>query len=323
MPVPLKNLFSDLAKRAFLGRASRTVSVDPETSIIIFSSGRGGSTWINEVLRCIPDTATVWEPLAVNQKSPFVDIGINWDQYIPEDAVWPEAKSEFEKLFYGKSLSWPNTEFERNRGGLAAFSSAERLIFKFVKANALGPWLLTNFCFTAMPVFLLRHPMPTIASRITHGAWNDDGKTYNFAKTRFPKLLDQHRDYLVSLNNSYSVLTAKWCMQNLPLIDAARDRRFNLHTVFYEDVVLHREDELNKLFAAIDVAAPPQAIQISKNASVTTRAGSPITGIDQLSFWREKVEERDIQNMQTVLDHFGIDFYVGNSDLPQHNIFFR
>lgn len=105
MPVSLKNLLFDLAKRALLRRASLTVSVDPESSIIIFSAGRGGSTWINEVLRCIPDTATVWEPLAVNQRSPFVDVGINWDQYIPEDAVWPEAKALFERLFSGKQLS--------------------------------------------------------------------------------------------------------------------------------------------------------------------------------------------------------------------------
>jgi hypothetical protein len=202
--------------------------------------------------------------LAVSQRSPFVDIGINWDQHIPEDAVWPEAKTEFQRIFYGKSLSWPNTEFERNREGLVASSNAERIIFKFVNANALGLWLLKNFCFMAMPIFLLRHPMPTIVSRITHGARNVYGKTYNFAKTSFSQFLNQHRDYLVCLNNPGSILTAKWCMQNVPLIKAARNRRFNLHTVFYEDVVLHQEDQLQKLFAAIDVAAPPDARQTAE-----------------------------------------------------------
>lgn len=312
-----------LLRKFRLNRISSKVNVDPQNSLIIFTSGRGGSTWLNNILRCLPNTATVWEPLAVGQGTVFDDIGLNWAQYIPLNAEWEEADKAFEQLLSGDILTWPSTLHERQQNGLDTYTKANRLIFKFVNANALAPWLLKKWKFRQSPIFLLRHPMATVCSRVKHGAWKHVTNTFRYPETRYNDLFDKHRHYLDSLGDPYSIHIAKWCIQNLPLIEVSRNGSASVHTIFYERIVLDREGELNRLFDSLQESIPDDVFSTASKASATTRSGSPLHGKDQLAHWRKSVDKETINNMQKVLDYFGIDFYSGQSDQPDEEVFFR
>lgn len=65
----------------------------------IFSSPRGGSTWLMEVIQQITKEPVIFEPLFIGiKKHPLNKINFGWRQYIPEDAIWEEAKIIFDSI---------------------------------------------------------------------------------------------------------------------------------------------------------------------------------------------------------------------------------
>ena len=75
-----------------------------EDQILIFSDPRGGSTWLTEIIKSIPNTAIIWEPLHLKYIHQLRELNFGWRQYIPEEVDWPQAKLLFTKIIEGKVL---------------------------------------------------------------------------------------------------------------------------------------------------------------------------------------------------------------------------
>ena len=313
---PFGQFIAQSLRRLQLSAISARLSFNPEETLIIFSSGRGGSTWLTDIVRAIPKTATIWEPLSVGVTPEFDRIGFDWDQYIPLEADWPEAREAFDKLFRGQLMTWPNTFYERQHTRLKSYCEADQLIVKFTGANALAPWLCHQFAFKKKPILLLRHPMATIASRYRHGAWDKQSDHFIFPSARYTDLNDRHHVYLSELSDLHTVHAAKWCMQHLPTFEALKAKQIEAHVVYYEEVVLDRQKELNRLFSEWNIAPPGDIAKRSEAASVTTRKGSPLSGHEQISNWRNQFSQKEIGEMQAVLDYFEIEVYSKLSDRP-------
>ncbi|OWV39226.1 sulfotransferase domain-containing protein [Mameliella alba] len=299
-----------------LAAISRRMAFTPEDALIVFSSSRGGSTWLTEIISRVTGIATIWEPMQPGSTAAFDRIGFGWNQYIPIDADWPEAKAAFATMLSGQTLSWPSTFYQRQIGTLRDYLEAERLLVKFVVAHGVAPWLCSEFRFKKRPLMTLRHPMATIASRLRHGAWATLEDNFVFPEARYPELNDQFRPYLEALQGRHRVHAAKWCMQHLAALRAIQTGQIEIHTVFYEDVLLNREQTLGRIFEVWELPVPSNLINLSANRSITSRQDSPIEAQQQVSHWRHSFSDREIFEMQEVLDHFGIVVYNANLDIP-------
>lgn len=224
----------------------------PEENFLISAYPRGGSTWLSEIIHQIPRTAILYEPLDLRYTTQFRDLGFYWHQYIPENQTWPEAEKVFVRLFSGKflrgQLYYQST--------LASWLTANRLVIKFILANALLPWLTRRYNFSFAPIYLIRHPFAIVASQLKHPGWKDAKMAeFKIPQGRYNEIYLNHRDFFSTLRSKEEILTAQWCVVNsIPL----HNPRNNVSwiTVHYEHLLLDPDTELKKIFGRWGMEMP-------------------------------------------------------------------
>lgn len=279
---------------------------EPSQNLIVFSDPRGGSTWITEVLAQLPRTAVLFEPLHIGHVRRFRDLGFSWRQYIPESARWPEAERAFEDLFSGKVMNNWTCSYSSPR----RFISAERMIIKFCRANAMIPWLTQRFSFEREPVYLLRHPFAVVASQLAHGAWNKTNPRFTIPQGPFYEFYAEHAAFLSSLNEQEEVLAANWCITNrVPLNSPRNDRDWV--TLHYENLITDPRRELTRIFDRWGLPLPEQILAQVNKPSFTTKDPALRTNdiASQLSKWKSSFTNVQIARMMRVMEYFEISLY--------------
>jgi hypothetical protein len=301
-----------LSQLPFQALAARN-SYDPLGNLIIFSDPRGGSTWITELFSTIPETAILWEPLHLASGAKvFRTLNFHWRQYTPETTDWYEAQVAFDHLLRGKLLN----QWICSRSSYLAFYHARRLVVKFCRANALVPWITRQFPFRYKPVLLLRHPFAVVASQLQYGSWNYQFTGFKVPDMPFPDLYMAHESYLRKLTTKEEALTATWCITNLvPLRHKHNNERWI--TVFYEDLLLHPERELRRIFDQWKITMPEHILSRVDKPSTTTKEATFSRGAaSQLEKWQNDLSENQIKRMTAVLEYFKVEVYDGQNVLP-------
>ena len=283
----------------------------PEQSLLIFSDPRGGSTWLTQLINKIPRTAVVWEPLHLGEGSRFRALNFGWRQYIPREASWPEARLAFEKLLRGNHLNAYTTYLSN----FNEYENAETLIYKFCRGNALLPWLVKQFDFRYLPIYLVRHPFAVVASQLKHGGWNEQSNKVKIPNTPFNSIYTQHAEFLFTLQTVEEQLVATWCItNNVVLKDRNNDRDWI--TMHYEDLFLNPEYELEKVFSRWKVNTPDHLFSEIRQPSWSTVDSSPLqNSMYQLSKWQQQFSDKTIYMLEDVLQYFKIRHY-NSSPLP-------
>lgn len=293
-------------------RSAGARSFEPEENIIIFSYPRSGSTWLMEMIREVPNTVNLWEPLHIRNVEPFRKLGFGWRQYIPENEEWKEAEETFRKLFRGEYLNFwlSSRDFPLN------FCIANRMTIKFVRANALAPWLLNRFSFHLKPIYLLRHPFAVAASQMKEGSWDYEFKGYEIPYMPYNEIVKNHSDFLSTVTTKPEKMVATWCINNRVMLENERHNRDWL-TVYYEALLLHPELELRRIFDQWNMEMPDGILNRIRKESSTTKEATFKKDLElQLSKWRSFFTTDDVKRMQRVLDYFEIDIY-SEALLPQ------
>lgn len=294
-----------------LARLQADMQADPTKAILLFASPRGGSTWLEEMLGTMPRTATLWEPLDLDRGTGFRELGFGWRQHIPEGTRWPEAEDLFSRHFSGKVLS----PYLAQATTPAELRAADRLIVKFVRGHLLLPWLVERFPMPK-PVFLVRHPCAVVASMIKHGAWKGHPiPPPQPAAHRHDELVRHYHDIAGAIQTEEEYLAYIWCSTHAYLLKhPLNDKAWT--TITYEELLLNTEATLKKVFASWGMQVPPEALEISKRPSRTTRPGSPTAEpMDQLSHWRSKLDQGQKDRILRMLQRFDLDLY-GADPLP-------
>ena len=286
---------------------------DPYEQFLIFSDPRGGSTWLTQLIKTIPNTAVIWEPLNLAENSCFKKMGFGWRQHIPENENWRKAKSAFYKLFKGKILNRTTVFYEGKN--LFKYWKAKNLIIKFVNGNSLLPWLCASFKFRYKPIFLIRHPYSVISSQLNHGAWDGISANYVLPKTKYNGFILEHKDFLLTLNALEEKLAANWCLANLPTLRNTNNNKYWI-TINYENLVLNPENEIVRIFKSWKKDVPQGLLKKVRIPSRTTKEGSPIDGKAQLSHWRNKMSAEQINRISKVMIYFEVEFYSEHDDMP-------
>ncbi|HET7306570.1 MAG TPA: hypothetical protein VFK24_01980 [Gammaproteobacteria bacterium] len=276
---------------------------NPEENLIISANERGGSTWLAESLRLIPRTAILEEPLYLVPTNPFRRLGFGWNQYIPEDANWPEAAAMFEELLRGKLLSsWISST--------RSFLVADKIIVKFFFANALLPWLTRNFEFRYAPVCLIRHPFAIAASKLNlMSGWDREFTGYRIPDCRYNDRYLEHRKFLSGITTKAEALVAEWCMANLVSLRNPRNGT-DWITVYYENLLLNPNAEIQRIFDHWRMPIPSRIYdRIEAPSSTTQEATFKESKHRQLAKWQSSFSADQIEKMQAVLDYFNVHEY--------------
>lgn len=285
---------------------------EPTENIIIFSDPRGGSTWITEMIMELPKTTVLWEPLHLGAVEHFNKLNFGWRQYIPEDVNWQEAKEAFDEVLRGKVL----THWTCKMTTPYKLLSSDCMIVKFVRANAMIPWLTKTFTFKFAPVLLLRHPFAVAASQMNYGAWDYDYSGFQIPDCPYNDIYKEHTEFLSTLHSKAESLVASWCITNrIPL----KNKRNNIDwiTIYYEDLIMNPEQEMERLFNAWKIEMPDGVMAAMRRPSSTTKDATFEKSIEQqLSKWMDSFDDEHIMKLQRVLDYFEVNTYTGKTFLP-------
>ena len=310
------NLSNRIRNRVFLEYKKFRInlikkSFIPEDQILIFSDPRGGSTWLSELMNCIPKTMILWEPLNKLHVKEIQYLNFGWRQFIPENEEWPEAKCTFDKILSGKIRN----EWTLLRTDVKSFEEANKMIVKLCRGNALLPWMVNQYEFNFKPLYLIRHPFAVVNSQLKQGGWNS-----NFAKFQVPdipynELYQKHQKFLSNLRSKEEVLTAIWCLTNkIPIESKSNNKYIKIH---YEDLVIKPNHILEMIFNNWGISMPDKIHTKIRKASSTSLEKNDVSNYEEfISQWKRQLSKKQILKMSVVLRYFGIELYTGNSIFP-------
>lgn len=291
-----------LEKKLWLIRNTQKNFV-PEDQLYLFSDPRGGSTWLTELLLEIPDTTVLWEPLRPDHIKELKKLHFSFRQHIPKDAFWPEAKLVFDKINSGSIINeWTALKTTPER-----FKKANKLIIKYCRGNALLPWFCEQYDIKLPPVYLIRHPFGVAASQLKQGGWDYQFKGFNIPGGPYNNLYLKHKEFLLSLKSKEEALVATWCLTNMVPLSESNKKWIE---VFYEDLVIQPEVEINKIFDQWSMDIPPNIVtKVRTPSSTSLKRDDIIAPEKQLSSWKDYFNEHQLDKMQNVLDYFDVELY--------------
>lgn len=284
---------------------ARSRNFKPEENIMISSYPRSGSTWLMELVNEIPGTVNLWEPLHLKNVEVFDDLDFGWRQYIPEDKEWEKAEEAFQKLFRGDYLNF----WLSSRSSPMEFTSADQMIVKFVRANAMLPWLTKRFNFQYEPIYLLRHPFAVAASQLKEGSWDPEFNGYKLPDMPYNEVYKTHFPFLLSLKSRPEEMVADWCINNKIVLENDRHQK-DWIPIYYEEILLYPEKVLHQIFNRWDIPMPESILKKVRKPSSTTKGELFKDDIDkQLSKWQQFFDKDTITRLQRVLNYFEVDIY--------------
>lgn len=290
-------------------------SLDGHQRIVLSSTPRGGSTWLQQVLMA-EQSIGVWEPLhpkwltsIVGQDNGHHDLFAKPSQELP--ALEAYLKSV---LFHGKTKE----EMRLPRASLKSVKEAKYVVFKFCRLLPLLPWYLERF--KTKVVHLARSPFAVVSSQLRHPAWEyvkQQKSYYPNSDSYCPDFYQNYAGVTKSLRHPEEFLAAKWCLDYVPL--AQQQKSENLCVIHYEDLVSLGVDHFKATFTFLGLSFDGSQEKLVNKPSFTTQKGSNVLqGKDPLSTYKSHLSDKQIGRIKDTLSAFGLSDWRGS--LEHHKI---
>ena len=303
IPPALKKLYppADLVLGAY-GRM-RARHYDPRNTIVIASSGRGGSTWLAEIISTLPGYVLQWEPLHLNNNPEAVRHGFTWQNYMRPGTDDPSKRAYLDRILRGKDLS--TRTLTSLNFSIRRLAQLRGYVVKCVNANGLLYWMLEAFPVPA--ILMVRHPCAVVASQRAH-AWNalrkEDCTIPNFLFEDYPHFADVFE----RIQAPEEVLAFEWAVQTHIPLNQPHPHPWLLTT--YERLVDEGRTEVDRLFAYLGRPVPTDAYRRLDTASATTVENSNVTlGKNPLEGWTTRLTPAQVDRVLRVTHDMGVDFY--------------
>jgi len=286
------------------------INFKEDEHFLIFSSPRGGSTWLAEVLSLTLGIPILWEPLLIRSSSRFSKLNFADMQFLPREMENNEVYRQFENLFKGNGID----DWEKQKTNSKTLIQSKKALIKFCRGNMLLPYLSSQFNFKNKPIFLIRHPFAVVASQMKHIGWKGEVSEFQIPNNDFNEVYTMHSDFLRTLKSKETILLAQWCISNkIPLDDSKNNEDWI--TITYEELILEPQLTVKRIFDQWGLGVDADAIEF-RNKSSTTQQGSPISPKEQLGYWKKSFNDEQIFEMSNVLKYFKIELY-DNDVMPK------
>ena len=282
--------------KSMFKQAHFDVGGDHRDTIFLAGSGRGGTTWIAEMINYDNAFRFIFEPFNPG-KMPLCAAFANRQYLRPGDAR-PEFVDAARAIVTGRFRSgW--ADFYNHR-----VVSKKRLI-KDIRAHLMLRWLFELF--PGMPIALmLRHPCAVAASRLRYG-WGHDLKAMLAQRQLVEDHLAPFRERIEKLTDPFEMHVAQWCIENyVPLRQFAAGE---IHVAFYENFRSDPRREITRLFAFVGRPLTEDAFaRLARPSSMAWASAARIAlGGERSDGWKSFVSADEAKRGIEILSMFGLD----------------
>jgi hypothetical protein len=273
-------------------------------TVFLASSGRSGSTWIQEMLTKKGSYRILFEPF----HSHIIDPLSKWHyrQYIGSDESGDAFIKVTDSILRGKIRhQWIDQDnqklFPRKR------------FLKDIRANLFIAWLKKRFPYVKV-IFLTRHPFKVARSRLRLG-WEADLSIFFHQDRLMRRHFPDDRHFLESISTPFGRQVAFWSIENLIPLRELSDK--NAFALSYEDIKKSPRAELDRISSVLNIQTCELTSDDIKKPSRTI--------FDSMS---EQINLSDIERDEAlrILTRFGLDRLYGPDEreapgLSSRNLF--
>jgi len=279
-------------------------------NLILACQPRGGSTWLAETLRALPDYEMIWEPFNPQWNPSCIEAGFTWHNYISDGGLTSPQSSFVEELLNGFKVYLGHFGGNGSLGCITSMAYNRHLIFKCTNACMMVSNL--RDVVPLKTVMLLRHPCAVVASQLSHGSWKGVNKENPSVKRDVEKVLEDYPDWRPiwnEISTQEEVLAFIWGMRtHVPL---RQPDRAEWCITTYESLVRDRTDELKRIFEYLERPMVDQVTNKLDSPSSTTQSDSNVAeGRDPLKTWKHRLDREQVRRVLTVTRQMGIEFYT-------------
>jgi hypothetical protein len=295
---------ADAALRTY-GAVRANTTYNIQDTIVVASTGRGGSTWLTEILATLPGYTVIWEPLHLGNNPTCKRHGFDWQNYVPRKDQAPRRYAYLQKLLTGENLSTQiltSLEFRPIR----LLQPSGGYLVKFVNANMMLPWITDKF--PVSTVLMIRHPCGVVASQLRHGAWEHVTKENMTVPEGLFDRYEHLSDVYSDIQTREEVLAFEWALQTYIPLSSSRPHPWFLIT--YEELVTNGASVIDDLFGALDRSVPKKAHNQLRAPSAT--ASSELNETEahaQLRTWRDHLSTNQVDQILGVAHAVGVTVY--------------
>jgi len=232
-----------------------------DDTVILASMGRSGSTFVSDLINCDNTYRVLFEPFRfdrVSEARNFV-----YPLYLRPDNTDPRFLLPAQKILTGKVHSqWID---KKNR----AVFPKKRLI-KDIRINMILKWLRHHFPEVKI-ILLVRHPCAVVESWMAvfgagRGAFDKLRANELFVQDIGSSIMDKYQ----KAEPGFESLVFLWCVSYwAPFHQFSQDE---LYLLFYEDLLIDPDTELENLFSFLGHTYSPQkAMSVFSKPSSTVR----------------------------------------------------
>jgi hypothetical protein len=278
---------------------------DQRDTVFLAGSGRGGTTWVAEIINHDNAYRFIFEPFnALNV--PLCRAFAN-RQYLRTGDTRAEFVGPAKAIVSG-----------RVRNGWADFYNrrliSKRRLIKDIRAGLFLRWLYDLS--PGMPIVLiLRHPCAVAASRVRYG-WGHDMRELLGQDELVADYLMPLRDRLTAISDPFEAHVARWCIENfVPL------RQFcegEIHVAFYEAFRSDPRREVSRLFEFLHRPVNEAVFaHIARPSSMAWESAAGINlGGSRTDGWKSAVSDAQASRALEILKWFDLDRIYGLAPVP-------
>lgn len=288
-------------------------------NIYLFSTRRGGSTWLSQLLSCDKNTRYVDHALGYLNMD-FLERSylpkVNLNQYIEPDN---KINLYFESIESGKLTSRAianpfNDDYVRK---------SNRLVFKITEGKALLNWIMDkrNGCF----VFQFRHPISNALS-IVRNNWGLTLEAYlksnYFIDNFLTKEQHQYATKIAEGDDKMEKCVLNWTLENLVPFNFTKTQRFIF--ISYEETVQNSTQIMRYLAEELSLKNISGMIKKHNEPSNSSKLSTneireKIKNNENIiGSWRKKISKEDEKRLLAIPEFFNIRAYEVGKDMPSN-----
>jgi len=292
-----------IAAETAFGQLYIDLDHDYKNSVFMAGSGRGGTTWVAELINFDNSYRLIFEPLfraRVPICAPF-----RTRQYIRPTDDDPTFLNPMTTIVSGRLRNGWADRYNRKR-------IARRRLIKEIRANLLLRWLYSHF--PEMPIVLLvRHPCAVISSRMRL-KWNYGLQTFLKQEQLMSDFLAPFRQDMEKAVSPFEIHLFHWCVETF--VPLRQFKRGQIHLAFYENFCAEPRAEIGRLFSFLGKPENERALIAAKRPSSQTNRKKNRLPDRPLEDWRSRVSDQEVRTVTDVLKRFGLDSLYTPDGMP-------
>ncbi|MBC5824884.1 MAG: sulfotransferase [Candidatus Eremiobacteraeota bacterium] len=270
---------------------------DTDKTIFLAGSGRGGTTWIAEIINYTNNYRFIFEPFFAD-KVPVCRHFRN-RQYIRPDDADPRFLQPATSVLSGRLHSRWSDYYNRR------LISSRRLV-KDIRANLFLKWIRRHFP-TIPIVLLLRHPFAVVHSRTVLN-WHDDLTDFLDQPQLMANHLDPFKNCMMGAVDAFDRHLIRWCVENF--VPLNQFRAGEVHLAFYEQFCTDPKAAVGGLFDYLNIPVHKSLFGRMGRPSSQLYADRPHAG------WQKTITPAKMKRGLEILNAFGLDRIYSAEGMP-------